>query len=37
MPLLPVPSIVVYHKDLVLEGGHKSPEGFWYNYMHWAK
>ena len=36
MPLLPVPSIVVYHKDLVLEGGHKSPEGFWYNYMHWA-
>ena len=37
MPLLPVPSIVVYHKDLVLEEGHKSPEGFWYNYMHWAK
>lgn len=37
MPLLPVPSIVVYHKDLVLEGGHKSPEGFWYNYMAWAK
>jgi peptide/nickel transport system substrate-binding protein len=37
MPLLPVPSIVVYHKDLVLESGHKSPEGFWYNYMHWAK
>lgn len=37
MPLLPIPSIVVYHKDLVLEGGHKSPEGFWYNYMSWAK
>ncbi len=37
MPLLQVPSIVVYHKDLVLEGGHKSPEGFWYNYMAWAK
>lgn len=37
MPLLPVPSIVVYHKDIVLEGGHKSPEGFWYNYISWAK
>ncbi len=37
MPLLPVPSLVVYHKDLVLEEGHKSPEGFWYNYMAWTK
>lgn len=36
-PLLRVPSIVVYHKDIVLEGGHKSPEGFWYNYISWAK
>ena len=37
MPLLKVPSIVVYSKDLVLEGGHKSPEGYWYNYLAWAK
>ena len=37
MPLLQVPSIVVYHKDIVLEPGHKSPEGFWYNYISWAK
>ena len=37
MPLLKVPSIVVYHKDVVLEGGHKSPEGYWYNYIAWAK
>ena len=37
MPLLKVPSIVVYNKDIVLEGGHKSPEGYWYNYISWAK
>jgi len=37
MPLLKVPSIVIYNKDIVLEGGHKSPEGYWYNYISWAK
>jgi peptide/nickel transport system substrate-binding protein len=37
MPLLQVPSIVVYNKDIVLEGGHKSPEGYWFNYISWAK
>jgi hypothetical protein len=37
MPLLPVPSIVVHTKDLVVETNQKSPEVFYYNYLHWAK
>ena len=36
-PVIAVPAVVVHRKELVLEGGHKSPEGYLYNYMHWAK
>ena len=36
MPLLPVPSIVIHNKDLVIEPNQKSPEGFYYNYLRWA-
>lgn len=35
MPLTALPAVVVHDKDLVLKGGHKSPEGFLYNYMSW--
>lgn len=37
MPLIAQPAVIVHTKDLVLKGGHKSPEGFLYNYMEWAK
>ena len=35
MPLIPLPAIVVNHKDVKLHGGHKSPEGFEFNRISW--
>jgi ABC-type transport system substrate-binding protein len=37
VPLIPMPALVVHHKDVVLQGGHMSPKGFLPNYMSWAK
>ena len=37
MPLIALPAVVVHSKELVLTGGHKSPEGFLYTHMEWAK
>ncbi len=37
MPLISVPAVVVHSKDVVLHNNHKSPEGYLYNYMEWAK
>jgi len=36
-PLLSIPAIVVHDKDLVLQGGHKSPKGFLFNRINWKK
>ena len=35
--LMPMPALVVHHKDVALQGGHMSPKGFLPNYMSWAK
>jgi len=37
LPLIPMPALVVHHKDVVLQGGHMSPKGFLPNYLSWAK
>lgn len=37
LPLIPMPALVVHHKDVALQGGHMSPKGFLPNYMSWAK
>lgn len=37
MPLIALPAVIVHSKDLVVKGGHKSPEGFLYNYFEWTK
>jgi peptide/nickel transport system substrate-binding protein len=36
-PLMPMPALVVHHKDVVLRGGHMGPKGFQPNYLSWAK
>jgi len=36
-PLLSIPAIVVHNKDLVIQGGHKSPKGFLLNRINWKK
>ncbi|NQV54769.1 MAG: hypothetical protein HQ503_02835, partial [Rhodospirillales bacterium] len=35
MPLIPLPAIVAYHKDVKLLGGHKHPKGFEINRVAW--
>jgi peptide/nickel transport system substrate-binding protein len=36
MPLIPWPSLVVHHKDVVVERGPKNSDGYEYNYLRWA-
>lgn len=35
MPLIPLPVVVAHKKEVRLLGGHKSPEGFYLNYLEW--
>jgi peptide/nickel transport system substrate-binding protein len=35
MPITPVPAVVVHSAELKLIPGHKSPEGYLYNWMEW--
>lgn len=35
MPVVPLPAVVVHHKDIKLLGGHKNPKGFEFNRMEW--
>ena len=37
VPLTALPAVVVHSKDLVLQGGHKELQGFYFNYLEWAK
>ena len=34
-PLIPLPAVVVHHKDVKLLGGHKNPKGFELNRITW--
>jgi peptide/nickel transport system substrate-binding protein len=36
MPVMELPAIIVHHRDLVFEGGHKKPEGFEFHRIRWA-
>ena len=35
MPLIPLPAIVAYHKDVKLLGNHKNPKGLEFNRVAW--
>jgi peptide/nickel transport system substrate-binding protein len=37
LPLMPMPAVVVHHKDVAPQGGHMGPKGFEPNYLTWAK
>jgi peptide/nickel transport system substrate-binding protein len=37
MPLIPWPSLVVHHKDLVVEAGPRNSDGYQFNYLRWAE
>jgi peptide/nickel transport system substrate-binding protein len=34
-PLIPLPAVIVHHKDVKLLGGHKNPKGFELNRISW--
>jgi peptide/nickel transport system substrate-binding protein len=36
MPVIELPAVIVHHRDVVFEGGHKKPEGFEFHRIRWA-
>jgi peptide/nickel transport system substrate-binding protein len=36
IPVMELPAIIVHHRDLMFEGGHKKPEGFEFHRIRWT-